>query len=446
MAYKLLEMAQARWRGLDGAHLLPLVRAEITFVDGVQQAILVAVRTPGLRDRSRFRSAADPALCSYSSRRPAVGVLSESVLRIVFALAPGHGHLYPTLPLATAFRAAGHAVCYAMTDVPVFRTCVEASGFEFATLPPSVERQRSIIAAGLRDDPTLAGIFGPLAVQQVDPLLALCRSWQASAIIHDLATFAAPLAATLAGIPSVHHGIGPSFPDDSRAAGGRLGGLWRARGRKPDAYAGMFAGLYLDICPSALANPMAEHVPGRRPLQPIELGATNAPLSAGLPKPPWILGDAGDRVQRSAGDMAHGARRASGNRFARNRDARTWGGSAGRATWQRDGPRVHPGCDARAGCRGGCMSRRRWHGHGRASPRRAAGHRPAGRRSVLQRAGVRGGRRRDRTGPQWRDSGGCGGRHASRTHAADVSSGRRSEPRRDTRHAVAGGGRTLARA
>jgi putative transposase len=37
MAYKLLDMAQARWRRLDGAHLLPLVRTGITFVDGVQQ-------------------------------------------------------------------------------------------------------------------------------------------------------------------------------------------------------------------------------------------------------------------------------------------------------------------------------------------------------------------------------------------------------------------------
>jgi len=37
MAYKLLDMAQARWRRLDGAHLLPLVRAGTDFVDGVQQ-------------------------------------------------------------------------------------------------------------------------------------------------------------------------------------------------------------------------------------------------------------------------------------------------------------------------------------------------------------------------------------------------------------------------
>ena len=37
MAYKLLDMTQARWRRLDGAHLLPLVRAGIGFVDGLHQ-------------------------------------------------------------------------------------------------------------------------------------------------------------------------------------------------------------------------------------------------------------------------------------------------------------------------------------------------------------------------------------------------------------------------
>ncbi len=38
MAYKLLAMAQARWRKLDGTQLLPLVRAGAVFVDGTQQA------------------------------------------------------------------------------------------------------------------------------------------------------------------------------------------------------------------------------------------------------------------------------------------------------------------------------------------------------------------------------------------------------------------------
>jgi putative transposase len=36
MAFKLLMMAKERWRKLNGSHLLPLVRAGIPFVDGVQ--------------------------------------------------------------------------------------------------------------------------------------------------------------------------------------------------------------------------------------------------------------------------------------------------------------------------------------------------------------------------------------------------------------------------
>ena len=35
MAFKLLDLAQLRWRRLDGAQLLPLVRAGLKFVDGV---------------------------------------------------------------------------------------------------------------------------------------------------------------------------------------------------------------------------------------------------------------------------------------------------------------------------------------------------------------------------------------------------------------------------
>ena len=37
MAYKLVAMAQRRWRRLNGAHLLPLVWAGVVFVDGVIQ-------------------------------------------------------------------------------------------------------------------------------------------------------------------------------------------------------------------------------------------------------------------------------------------------------------------------------------------------------------------------------------------------------------------------
>jgi len=36
MAFKLLDMVQLRWRHLDGAQLLPLVRVGVKFADGVQ--------------------------------------------------------------------------------------------------------------------------------------------------------------------------------------------------------------------------------------------------------------------------------------------------------------------------------------------------------------------------------------------------------------------------
>jgi hypothetical protein len=36
MAFKLLEMALARWRRLNGAALLPLVRTGVEFRDGIQ--------------------------------------------------------------------------------------------------------------------------------------------------------------------------------------------------------------------------------------------------------------------------------------------------------------------------------------------------------------------------------------------------------------------------
>ena len=39
MAFKLLDMAQQRWRRLDGAALLPLVRAGVKFVDGVKKSV-----------------------------------------------------------------------------------------------------------------------------------------------------------------------------------------------------------------------------------------------------------------------------------------------------------------------------------------------------------------------------------------------------------------------
>ncbi len=45
MAFKLLEMAQQRWRQLDGVVLLPLVRAGAKFIDGVQEQARTSIQS-----------------------------------------------------------------------------------------------------------------------------------------------------------------------------------------------------------------------------------------------------------------------------------------------------------------------------------------------------------------------------------------------------------------
>ena len=45
MAFKLLDMAQQRWRRLDGAALLPLVRGGVKFIDGVQKPTRTTVQS-----------------------------------------------------------------------------------------------------------------------------------------------------------------------------------------------------------------------------------------------------------------------------------------------------------------------------------------------------------------------------------------------------------------
>lgn len=203
-------------------------------------------------------------------------------------LAPGHGHLYPTFGVADALRAAGHTVTYAMVDVPSLRQRVESEGHTFVAVPPSLAEQRKIVETGLRNDPSLAGIFGGLAPPAVAPLVSLIAGTDARLVLHDMASFAAPLAAEVGGVPSVHFGVGPSFPDDAYGAGQKMAPMWEQWGKQPDELAGMFRLAYFDPFPPSLDNP-ARSLPARcYPYQPVPLGPGPDDEEAGLPRPPWV--------------------------------------------------------------------------------------------------------------------------------------------------------------
>lgn len=203
-------------------------------------------------------------------------------------LAPGHGHLYPTFGVANALRAAGHGVTYAMVNSPALRQQVVSEGHQFVALPPPLDEQRRIVESGLRHDPGLGGIFGPLAPPAVAPLVELIAKAHAGLVLHDMASFAAPLAAAVSEVPSVHFGVGPSFPDDAYDAGRRMAPMWEQWGRQPDGLAGMFGLAYFDPFPPSLDNPARSLPVHGYPYQPVPLALAVEGSLSGLPPPPWV--------------------------------------------------------------------------------------------------------------------------------------------------------------
>ena len=103
-----------------------------------------------------------------------------------------------------------------------------------------------------------------------------------------MASFAAPLAAIVAGVPSVHMGVGPSFPDDALEAGRRMAPLWEQWGAEPDELAGMFRLAYFDPFPPSLDNPVRSLGMRRYSYQPVPLGPLSTDDALGLPRPPWV--------------------------------------------------------------------------------------------------------------------------------------------------------------
>ena len=103
-----------------------------------------------------------------------------------------------------------------------------------------------------------------------------------------MASFAAPLAAEIGGVPSVHFGVGPSFPDDAYGAGQRMAPMWGQWGRQPDELAGMFRLAYFDPFPPSLDNPARSLQVRCYPYQPVPLGSEADDEVAGLPRPPWV--------------------------------------------------------------------------------------------------------------------------------------------------------------
>jgi UDP:flavonoid glycosyltransferase YjiC (YdhE family) len=233
-------------------------------------------------------------------------------MRVLFTSRPAFGHLHPLIPLARAAATAGHDVAFA-TGEP-FREAIERQGFIAFDAGLNVSQWRQALTE-LGGDQVDRSAYRPFFFKrvftdiEVPPRLAdleiIVERWQPEIVVHGVAEFAGPLAATLAGIPYVTCGYGPLLqPEIADLAGVAVGYHWQAAGLDPDA-GRMYRSLYLDPCPPSLQIPAAAGLPGRRPIRPQaaeDAEERTAPeLVAGLPARPTVYFTLGTIFNRDLG-------------------------------------------------------------------------------------------------------------------------------------------------
>jgi UDP:flavonoid glycosyltransferase YjiC (YdhE family) len=202
-------------------------------------------------------------------------------MRVLFSSTSGHGHVLPMLPLARAFRAAGHDVLWAtaaqatplVTSAGLEAVASGAGGADEGALRKDVLGRAASVAPEGRAAFVFPRMFGAaLSPPMAADLLEIARQWGPDLLVHEHAELAAPLVGSVLGVPSITHAFGTAIPVEILAdAGDRLAGLWREHGLDVPAYAGCFAAGYLDICPPSVQTMPVDHITGAQQLRPVSV-------------------------------------------------------------------------------------------------------------------------------------------------------------------------------
>lgn len=154
-------------------------------------------------------------------------------VRVLFAVSPGIGHLFPTIPLAWALRAAGHDVLVAtaaesvdaatragLASVDTAPASAIAEIFGAATGPPEErarrmsERGRRIAEAGHEVHELLLRTFGQISAVTAAATASVARRWHPDLVVHSRLQGAGLAVASALGVPAVEHGFNlQSEPD-----------------------------------------------------------------------------------------------------------------------------------------------------------------------------------------------------------------------------------------
>lgn len=140
-------------------------------------------------------------------------------MRVLFGGVPAAGHLFPLIPLAQAFRTAGHDVVLVSLDgAESF-----AADLPFANPAPGVDWRRTIRSLGAAhlpeemartvetnsaDRPAFVALAALVNDQVAESVAAFASSWRPDLVVYEYLFPAAAAAATVLGVPAVRHDLG----------------------------------------------------------------------------------------------------------------------------------------------------------------------------------------------------------------------------------------------
>ena len=200
-------------------------------------------------------------------------------MRVLLTCRDYPGHFLPMAPLAQALLDAGHDVGCATGQT--VRAEAERLGLRFFRVGPD-QLQPADRAALFPEIPTLApeeirGFFfervftGYELPLRAAELAGVVEGWAPDVVVHEVAEFAGPLIASVAGIPYATHSYGSVLADDAvTAAAAGSAPHWRAHGLLPHPRAGLWEHLYLDIWPSSLQRGVPAGAPAVQAIRPAE--------------------------------------------------------------------------------------------------------------------------------------------------------------------------------
>lgn len=217
-------------------------------------------------------------------------------MRVIFACIPAYGHLHPLLPLARALASAGDDVTVAScADVA---PSIAAAGLRFVEVGPAFPELFAELgrrSGGRPDQPGdglpierilpyfVPRLFAEIGAQAMLEGLAGVLAG-ADLLVFETYAFAGPLAAAIAGVPAVHHLLGPPVPEEAMAlAADSISPLRRRHGQDYARFAGVYDVPTISICPPSLGASALPDPPEVIPLRPVP---TDAWGDAGLPG--WV--------------------------------------------------------------------------------------------------------------------------------------------------------------